>query len=172
MQEDSRSNRGPGLQSRHLLSKREREAAQVNCFKAHPFQKDNPALRQAGFKLEFDANLHVDLLVKGLELGVMYLDASFHISNQTQLEKRLEYCAQGSKEQSGVRQFLAYMMDHKESHKYVCGITLLCAEFNTQLLLLKGQDDFRNFLVGLNRQALPLLQKSSIAFAKPDSNQL
>ncbi len=171
MQEDSRSNAGLSFPSKQLLSKREREVTAINCFKAHPFQKDNPALKFIGFKFDYDADLHVDIFVKGLEIGVMYLDATYHINNQTQLEKRLEFSAKGSKEQSGVRQFLAFMMDHKESHKYVCGITLLCAEFNTQLLLLKGQDDFKNFLIGLNRQAIPLLQKSSIAFIKPDSNQ-
>ena len=106
--------------------------------------------------------MHIDIICKGLDIGIMYLDSSYHIKHETQLEQRLEYMKKGSAEQSGKTVYLAYMMDHKEANQYISQITLLCLDYRVQVVPLKGYEDLKVFLLGLNRQAYPLLRKTAI----------
>ena len=151
-------------QPSHQYINRSQTAPKASVFIAHPFQKDNPALRNLGFKFDYNAELHIDIVVRGLDVGILYLDASYHIKNETQLEKRLEFVSKGSRETRGTRQYVAFIMDHKESHDYIPSVSILCCDFSIQLLPMKSTEDFRVYLQGLNRQSLPLLHASSIAY--------
>jgi len=126
----------------------------------HPIQKDNPAMKKLGFKADYKDYLHVDILVKEIDLGLLYLDSSHHLTHETQLEQRLEYMKSGSSDQKGKSQAVVYIMDHNDAHRAVCTLQLLCEEFGVQLLLVKDQTDFKNLMNGLNKRAYALLKKN------------
>lgn len=132
----------------------------------HPFQKENPALRGCGLRFDTDKDLRLDILVREIEVGLLYLDCSHHIKQQSQLEARLEYM-KGTKEhpstqaQIGRRQYLAFVMDHPQSHTYIPSLTLLTLEYNVQLVLLNNHKDFTDFLTGLFRQGFALAKRTA-----------
>ena len=39
-------------------------AQNVTTLKMHPLQKDNPAVKGLGMKIEYDASMHIDVIVR------------------------------------------------------------------------------------------------------------
>lgn len=164
MESEQNSNMAAGSrsfsQALSIHSAKSQQSKNVTTLRMHPLQKDNPGVKGLGIKHDFDGNLHIDMVVNGLEIGVLYLDASFHDKNQGQLEHRIDYLKKGSEAQSGKKQYVAYIMDHKDAQSHVASISLLCMENDLQMLPLSSKEDFKTFMVGLSRQAYSLLNRT------------
>ena len=164
MESEQNSNTGIGSrsfsQAFSMQSMKSQQNKNITTLRMHPMQKDNPGVKSLGIKCIYDKDLHIDMIVDGLEIGVLYLDASFHDKNQGQLEQRIEYLKKGSRSQSGEKQYVAYIMDHKDAQSHVASVSLLCMENDLQMLPIANKEDFRTFMVGLSRQAYSLLNKT------------